>query len=426
MEGIILILVLVLALFTGIPVAFGIVLTVLLGYSTFMSTPLMNVGQAMVTNVNSFALMAVFFYIMAGQFLSHGRIAQEIVNICQSIVGRMRGGIAITAVLACALFGAVSGSTSATLVAIGGLMFPVMMKAGYDRVFSLSVILGASTLGIVIPPSIPEVLYGFLTGVSIFKLFVSGLIPAAIIIGIYVIYIRFKCKDIPVDENVEVGPKALLKAMKSGIWALFFPVIIFGGIITGIYTSNEAAVLAASYAFIVELFIYRSINLKEAGQYMLDAVVTTGAVLILVAGASTFAEAITYLQVPAMLAEFFAANVSGKWGFLGIITIILLIAGMLVDNNSAILILTPVLFPMLATYGVDPVHFGFIMNLNLGIGYLSPPFAASLFMAVNLFDTPYTKVLRAVVTPIIILLIALLLSTFIPQLVLFLPNLITA
>ena len=425
MEGIILILVLVAALFTGVPVAFGIVITVLLGYGVFMDTPLMNIGQAMVTNVNSFALMAVFFYIMAGQFLSHGRIAQEIVNMCTSVVGKMKGGIAITAVLACALFGAVSGSTTATLVAIGGLMFPVMLKAGYDKIFSLSVILGASTLGIVVPPSIPEVLYGFLTGVSIFKLFVSGVIPAIIIVLIYVVYIRWNCKDVPIDDSIETGPKALLKAMKSGIWALFFPVIIFGGIITGVYTSNEAAVLAAAYAFVVELFIYRSINWKEAGQYMLDAVVTTGAVLILVAGASTFSETITYLQVPAMLAEFFAANITGKWGFLAVISVILLIAGMLVDNNSAILILTPVLFPMLASYGVDPVHFGFIMNLNLGVGYLTPPFASSLFLAVNLFDTPYTKVLRAVIAPILILLIALALTTFIPQLVLFLPNLIS-
>ncbi|MBE6969047.1 MAG: TRAP transporter large permease, partial [Ruminococcaceae bacterium] len=359
-----LLLILFVMLFTGIPVALGIVLSVLIGYSVWMSTPWVNIGQAMVSYVNNFALMSVYFYILAGQFLSHGRIAEEIVGIFTSLVGKKRGGIAIAAVLACAMFGAVSGSTTATLVCIGGLMFPVMRKAGYSPGFCCSVLLGAATLGIIVPPSIPEVMYGFITGVSIFKLFISGVIPAAIIVILYVFWIRSKCKEVMIVEGMEYGFKPFLKACKSGIWALLFPCIIFGGIITGFYTSNEAAVLAASYAFIIELFVYKSITLKESKQYFIDATITTAACMVLVAVAGSFSEAITYLRVPAAMVAFCEANVGTKAGFLLMVNIMLLICGMLIDNTSSILILTPVLYPLAQMYGVDPVHFGFLMNLN--------------------------------------------------------------
>jgi C4-dicarboxylate transporter DctM subunit len=325
-------------------------------------------------------------------------------------------------VLACGFFGAISGSTVATVVAIGGFMIPAMLKENYDEKFTLGIMTTAPILGVVIPPSISMILYAMVSNDPLEALFLTGFIPGFLIILFMSLYAYFFCKRRNMATMPRPNIKELFATLRESFWALMLPVLIFGGIYSGYFTANEAAVVACCYAFIVEIFIHRDLKLREIKNVVISSAVTSSTLLVIVAGASVFGEYLTFEQIPGQIANAVVENIQTPWVFLLSVNVLLLIIGMFMDIISATLILTPIFLPLLSRFGIDTMHFGLLMTLNLGIGYCTPPLGVSLYISGAVADRDLIYVSKAVIPFLLIQVAILLLLTYWPDLVLFLPR----
>lgn len=371
------------------------------------------------------ALLAIPLYVLAGIIMSGGGMGRRLVNLAKATLGWAPAGLAIAAVLACVVFGAVSGSSPATVVAIGMVMYPAMLKAGYDDRFSQGLLSSGGSLGILIPPSIPMVVYAIMVpAASVSALFLAGVVPGLLIATVFAAYSAF----IGIRERVprtSFDLQALGRAAREAIWSILLPVIVLGGIYSGLLTVNESAAVAVVYALLVERYIHQELRWRDIPRLVSQSAVEMGVILIIVMIAAGFSQYLTFAGVPDQFTAWLQRTIDSPIGFLLMMNVVLLIAGCLMDSISAILILAPILAAAGAAYGIDPVHLGIITIVNLEIGYLTPPFGINLFVASALFEQPLGRVLRGVWPFIALMLICLLLITFVPDISLVLGRLLS-
>jgi len=340
-----------------------------------------------------------------------------------TLVSWLPGGLGMAGCLGCGLFGAISGSTVATVVALGGFMIPALIKNGYSEKYSVGLMTTAPNLGIIIPPSISMILYAMITNVSLQGLFLTGFIPGIFIMGFTCIYTYFLFKDsqtivrMPVPSFGEV-----VTVFKEGFWSLMLPVIIFVGTFSGVFTANEAAVVACMYAFFVELCIHKSMKFGDVKKVIVSSAVTSATLLIIVAGATCFGRYLTFENVPGKIAEAVIAHIHSGWTFLMVINLFLLVVGMFMDVISATLIIGPVIIPLLPTFDIDFMHFGLLMTVNLAIGYCTPPVGVSMYITGAMANKDIIYVTKAVLPFLAIQLLVLFMMTYLPDVVLWLPK----
>lgn len=411
-------------LFLGVPVFVCLSLSALLTLALFTDAPLMITAQRLLGGVDKFALMAVPFFILGANVMKFGGIARRILGWAHGFVGGLKGGLALTTEVACMFFGAVSGSSPATVVAIGGLMHPALKEGKYEDGFSVGLIASSGSVALLIPPSISAIVYGSVTGASVGALFMAGL-GAGIIYGLlYQIYCYWYARkaDIPVSEKTSWAEK--WKITKEAAWALGVPIIIVGGIYAGIFTPTEASGISAIYAILVSMFIYREMDLKSLWKTCVVSAESTAQTMILLAAASLFGYALTVGQVPQNLARAIVSMELGPIGFLLMINVILIIAGMFIDGSSAIIIIAPLVYPIAMQLGIDPIHLGVIMVANAAIGMFTPPFGMNLFVAQPVTGVSMAKIIQGVFPFVIISLIALMIITYIPGISLVIPRMV--
>lgn len=379
--------------------------------------------QRMFNSVASFPLLAIPFFILAGKLMENGGISKRLIHLANVIFGRVKGGLAIVSIIACAFFAAISGSAAATTAAVGALLIPAMVKKGYDKDFSTAVQAAGGTIGIMIPPSVPLVLYGVSAGVSISSLFIAGIIPGlmvtlSLVLLVYIISLR---KGYGGGETFTF--KDLVKAFADAILALLMPVIILGGIYGGIFTPTEAAVVAVVYGLIVGVLIYREIKIKDLVEIFSSSVVVSAVIMFIIAGASSFGYYLTRARIPKELTDLML-GVTDNWIIaLLIINALLLFVGVFMETSAAIIILTPILVPIVSALGIDLVHFGIIMIFNLAVGFITPPVGINLFVAANIAGTKFERLIKAIIPFIIIMVLDILIISFIPAISLFLESL---
>ncbi|WP_300670269.1 TRAP transporter large permease subunit [Desulfoluna sp.] len=408
-----------------IPVGIALFFTAACGFLLFADMPVLLLVQTLFRSLDNFALVVVLFFILCGNIMTAGSIVARLIRVADVLVGWLPGGLGMAGVVACGLFGAISGSTVATVVAIGGFMIPALLEHGYDESYTVGLMATSPNLGVIIPPSIGMILYSMISNVSLEALFLTGFLPGLLIVlGICLYTGILYRRGGRVQKRQPSGSGEICAALKEGFWALMLPVIIFGGIFSGVFTANEAAVVACVYAFGVELFIHRSMNLVDLKQITVSSAVTSATLLIIVAGATCFGRYLTFENIPGRITEAVMLTVSSEWGFLLMMNLLLLLTGMFMDIISATLILGPVLIPMLPHFGVDPIHFGLILTVNLAIGYCTPPMGVSLFITGSIAGRGLLFVSRAVMPFLLIQLAVLLLITFVPGLIMWLPDLI--
>ncbi len=380
--------------------------------------------EVLYRSMDKFALVVVLFFILCGNIMTTGSIVHKLIKTANALVGFLPGGLAMAGVLACGFFGAISGSTVATVVAIGGFMIPALIENGYDEKFSVGIMTTAPNLGIIIPPSISMILYSMVSNDPIEALFLTGFIPGILIMAAMSLYAYFYCKRRNYKTLPRPNVKDLVAVLKESAWALFLPVLIFGGIYSGLFTANEAAVVACFYALFVEVFIHKDMKLLDIKRVIVSSSVTSATLLVIVAGASVFGEYLTFEQIPDKIATAVVSQISSPWVFLLAVNIMLLIVGMFMDIISATLILTPIFLPLLSTFGIDTMHFGLLMTINLGIGYCTPPLGVSLYISGAAVDRNLIYVSKAVMPFLLIQIGILMVLTYWADLVLFLPRLV--
>lgn len=380
--------------------------------------------EVLYRSMDKFALVVVMFFVLCGNIMTTGSIVEKLIKTANVIVGFLPGGLAMAGVLACGFFGAISGSTVATVVAIGGFMIPALIENQYDERFSVGIMTTAPILGVIIPPSIAMILYAMVSNDQLEALFLTGFIPGFLIMAAMSLYAYFVCKKGGLQKKKRPSLSELISVLRESIWALLLPVIIFGGIYSGMFTANEAAVVACFYAFFVEIVLHGDMRFAQIKRVVVSSAVTSSTLLIIVAGASVFGEYLTFEQIPGKIASVVVNNISSPWIFLLSVNILLLFIGMFMDIISATLILTPIFLPLLNKFGIDSMHFGLIMTINLGIGYCTPPLGVSLYISGATVDRDIIYVSRAVLPFLLIQIIILFILTFFPDIVLFLPRLI--
>ncbi|MGE7666021.1 TRAP transporter large permease [Ureibacillus composti] len=402
--------------FLNVPIAVALGLSTIIIVLLTGSFELSTIPHRMFTTLDSFPLMAAPFFILAGKIMEHGGISDKIVEFASSLVGHLRGGLAHVSIVACMFFAALSGSAVATTAAVGGLLIPAMVKAGYNREFSASVQAAGGTTGVIIPPSVPMVLFAVSAGVSVSDLFIAGVVPG-IFIGITLmvwVYIYSLKNEIRSTETF-----ILSKVWKSGlgsILALLMPVIILGGIYGGFFTPTEASVIAVVYGFLVGKFVYKKITWNVLRTIILETVIVLSTLSVIIASASIFGFYLTIERLPHELASFISELNLQPVVVMFVIIIFLLIVGMFIDEISAIIILTPILLPIATSIGIDPVHFGIIMIVNLTIGLLTPPVGLSLFVASKVGNVLPEKMIKPLMPFIIIMTIDVVILWLFPQL----------
>jgi len=418
---------LILALLLGclastIPVFMALFFTGTFGLVYLLGIDAQIVIEVLYRSMDKFALVVVMFFVLCGNIMTTGSIVEKLIKTANVLVGFLPGGLAMAGVLACGFFGAISGSTVATVVAIGGFMIPALMENDYDEQFSVGIMTTAPILGVVIPPSISMILYAMVSNDPLEALFLTGFVPGVMIMIAMSLYAYFVCKKKGLKTTHRPSLKEALAVIRESIWALFLPLLIFGGIYSGMFTANEAAVVACFYAFFVEICIHRDMKLLDVKRVVVSSAVTSATLLIIVAGASVFGEYLTFEQIPNKIATAVVSSISSPWVFLLAVNILLLIIGMFMDIISATLILTPIFLPLLSKFGINTMHFGLLMTINLGIGYCTPPLGVSLYISGATVNRDLIYVSKAVLPFLLIQVAILMVLTFWPDLVLFLPR----
>lgn len=410
-------------LFLSIPVAASLGLAAYLPWLLGEPIRPSNVIRTMVTAMDSFPLLAVPLFILAGEIMTRGGLARRLFLLADVLVGRYTGGLAMATVLACMFFGAISGSAPATVAAIGSMSIPILVSRGYEKTFSTALVVCAGTLGVIIPPSIPLIIYGAAANVSVGKLFIGGIIPG-IIVGVclmayaYVYGRRNRHNIKTVSHQV-----SKLATLRQTIWALLTPVIVLGGIYSGVFTPTEAAAVAVAYGLFVATVVYREISLADLPAVVSAAATTVAPILIIAAAGAAFGRVLTLLQAADLIGNYVSSAVTGPIALLLIINVMLLIVGMFMEKLASIIVLTPILLPIVTPFGIDPVHFGLIMVVNLAIGFITPPVGVNLYIGSQISGIPVMGVARFIAEPLIYLIFALALISYVPGLTTWLPGL---
>ncbi|GBG01270.1 C4-dicarboxylate ABC transporter permease [Azospira sp. I13] len=407
---------------TGMPISISLGLTVLTFLFTMTQVPIESVALKLFTGIEKFEIMAIPFFILAGNFLTHGGVARRMINFASAMVGHFYGGLGLAGVLACALFAAVSGSSPATVVAIGSILLPAMVKAGFPNRFGAGVITTSGALGILIPPSIVMVMYSVATNTSVGALFMAGVIPGLLLattLGLVTWY-RAKKFDYPRMAKASWGER--WQAFRKSVWGLLLIVIVMGGIYTGMFTPTEAAAMSAVYAFFVAVFVYKDMGLKQIPKVLMDSANMSAMLLYIITNAVLFSFLMTNENIPQLLAEWLLDKGLGPIAFLLAVNVLLLVAGNFMEPSSIVLIMAPILFPVAVKLGIDPVHFGILIVVNMEVGMCHPPVGLNLYVASGITKMGITELTIAVWPWLLSMLCFLALVTYWPSLSLWLPR----
>lgn len=412
-------------LFSRIPVAAALGLTSFVYIFYFTTIPLTQIPETLFNALNSFPMAAIPLFVLAATIMSHGGISDRLIKAGLAAVGQFRGGLAITTVISCVFFAAISGSSPATVVAVGTLMIPAMINSGYGKDFSTGLVATSGSLGILIPPSIPLIVYGIATEQSIGDLFVAGLVPgllAGVMLLLMALVVSRRRGYGTGEGAITMTREEKIQAMRDSTLSLLLPGIVLGGIYGGFFTPTEAAAMAVFYSLIVSVFVYRELSVKSLGEVLLKSSRMSAMIMFIIANGILFSFVLTAERIPGQVTEAMTAMDLEPWTFLLLVTVILLVAGCFMETSSAILIFAPILFPIAIELGINPVHLGIIMVMNLEIGMLTPPLGFNLFVASGLSGMSVLRVAKAVIPSAAVLLVALLLVTFIPEISLLLVD----
>jgi len=408
----------------SLPISIVLVTTTAVYLFFFAKTPLTSLVQQLFNGLDNFVLLGVPFFILAGNIMAEGAISKRLVNVMKLFVGRLTGGLAMASILACMFFAAISGSSPATVIAIGSIMMPALVKEGYSERFSIGLLTSAGSLGILIPPSIPMILYALVMNVSVAEIFMAGFLPGIFIGCCLMGYSYFMAARNGWRSEERYTLKEGLKIIKEGFWALLLPFLVLGGIYGGAFTPTEAAAVSVVYALLVELFIYKELKFKKIFGICRDSAILSASLLFILSCAMTFIWLLTVEQIPVRLAELIIDNVKERWLFLLAINGILLIIGGLMDIVTAVIVISPILIETLNRYNIDYVHFGIMMIINIECGFLTPPFGLNLFVSMAIMKRSLIDIGRSVLPYILLFLACLLVITYIPKLSLLLPDLL--
>ena len=409
---------------TGMPVSISLGLTVLTFLFTMTQIPIESVALKLFTGIERFEIMAIPFFILAGNFLTHGGVARRMIAFGTAMVGHWHGGLALAGVMACALFAAVSGSSPATVVAIGSIILPAMVKAGFPARFGAGVITTSGALGILIPPSIVMVMYSVATNTSVGALFMAGVVPGLILASMLgaVTWYRAWKRDYPRMPRATWGER--LRAFRESIWGLMLVVVVLGGIYSGVFTPTEAAAMSAVYAFFVAVFVYKDLSFKQVPKVLLDSANMSAMLLYIITNAVLFSYLLTSEQIPQILADWMIGNGLGTISFLLMVNLLLLLAGNVMEPSSIVLITAPILFPVAMKLGIDPVHFGILITVNMEIGMCHPPVGLNLYVASGITRMGITELTIAVWPWLLTMLVFLIMVTYMPIMSLWLPRML--
>ncbi len=413
----------VLLLLLAVPVGLSVGITSILPSLLSDTFPVSGVYilRSALGGVNSYPLLAIPMFVLSGIIMSRGGVSKKLFEVFSFFIGKRTAGIPCAVVITCLFFGAISGSAPATVAAVGSMTIPLMLEMGYDKKFTVALVAVAGGLGVIIPPSIPFILYAQATGASVSDMFIAGIIPGILIAVILMGYAFFHCKKYGEDKekiNAIVGElhdRGLKNVLFSSFFALLTPVIILGCIYSGITSPTEAAVIAVFYSLIISLFVYKTLKIKDLPDVLREAVRTFCPILFILAASVAFSRILTLLQVPQTVSAWMTGSFTTRFSILLVINLLLLVVGMIMDTSPAILIIAPILAPIVSTFGVDPVQFGIIMVVNLAIGFVTPPIGVNLFVASSMSKLPVMDIAKKALPMILLFFVALLLITYIPE-----------
>ena len=416
---------LIIALILNMPVGIAIGLSSLCAVFADGRLSSLYIVQQLVTSADSFPLMAIPLFILAGELMGAGGVSKRLLNVCNVFLGRFTGGLATVTVVLCMFFAAVSGSGPATVAAIGSMVIPTMLQKGYSKSFTLALIATAGSIGVIIPPSIPMVVYGVSTSTSISSMFMAGFLPGLMIGGSLILVSYIYCKKHGwKGDDYKYSAKEKLAAIWDAKWALINPVIILGGIYAGIFTPTEAAAVAAVYAFICGVFIYKELDIKQLFGTLGNACNTTGTTMVIIGCATAFTKILTIEKIPDAITNGILNFSDNMIVILLLINLLLLVVGCFMDTTPAMMVLSPILLPIALQFGIDPIHFGLIMVVNLAIGFITPPLGINLFVAARVGSSKLETVCSGIIKFIIVMLVDLMLITFLPEISMTLPKLL--
>ncbi|UFS66599.1 TRAP transporter large permease subunit [Paracoccus denitrificans] len=438
MTALIIFLILSVLLITGMPVSIALGLTVFTFLFGFTSIPMDSIALKLFTGIEKFEIMAIPFFILAGNFLTHGGVARRMIRFATSMVGHWYGGMGLAAVLSCAMFAAISGSSPATVMAVGSIMIPAMVQMGYPAKFGVATVATAGGLGILIPPSIVMVMYSVATSgmmvtgpdgaqvmaPSIGEMFIAGVVPGLLLAAMFGVTTVWRAWRNGYPRLDRASWRDRWKAFRESVWGLMLIAIIMGGIYGGLFTPTEAAAVSAVYAFFIAVFVYKDIRLRDVPRVLLNSAAMSAMLLYIITNAVMFAFILTSEQIPQALSAWIVDLGLGWVGFLLVVNVMLLVIGMVMEPSAIVLIMAPILFPVAAKLGIDPVHFGIMMVVNMEIGLCTPPVGLNLYVGSAISRLGLTQVSVAVVPWLLTALIFLALITYIPAITLLLPNLL--
>jgi C4-dicarboxylate transporter DctM subunit len=411
-------------LLLGLPIFAALAFSVILAIQFFGGTDPIIVPMRMFSGMNNFSLMAIPFFILAAELMRIGGLSDRLIELAKTLVGWVPGGLAAATVLSCLFFGSISGSSPATVVAIGSIMFPALVAAGYDKRFAIGVIATAGTLGPIVPPSIALIIYGSVTGTSVGKLFAAGLLPAILIASILIAY----CIVYSSSKGYARAPFPSLRQVgavfKSAAWGLGLPFILLGGIYSGVFTPTESAAVACVYGLFVGMVVYRKINLKNLFSTLNSAGLMSASLLLITAGASAFSWLLAITGAPTQLASQVLSLTDDPIQVMALFNVVMIIAGFFLDSASAIIVLSPLLQPIAAQVGIDSTHFGVITLINFSVGMITPPVGLNLFVAMAISKMSLQEVFKACLPLIGLMLLSLVIITYVPWFSTYLPSLI--
>jgi len=409
---------------TGMPISISLGLTVLTFLFTMTEVPLESVALKLFTGIEKFEIMAIPFFILAGNFLTHGGVAKRMIHFATAMVGHWYGGLGLAGVVACALFAAVSGSSPATVVAIGSILLPAMVKAGFPSRFGAGIITTSGALGILIPPSIVMVMYSVATNTSVGALFMAGVVPGLVLATMLGTIAWYRARKFNYPRQPKCNWSERWEAFRKAVWGLLLIIVVMGGIYTGIFTPTEAAAMSAVYAFFVAVFVYRDMGLKDVPKVLLNSANMSAMLLYIITNAVMFSFILTNENVPQELAAWLTDKGLGQIAFLLAVNILLLVAGNFMEPSSIVLIFAPILFPVAMKLGIDPVHFGIMMTVNMEVGMCHPPVGLNLYVASGITKMGITELTIAVWPWLLTMLVFLIMVTYWPAMSLWFPRML--